>query len=89
MSSGAPLTLHRRRMVAADDRLALRQRINSQLIDWCTERHLHSKHQATRDRLAKLAGDAFDRAYVSEMGAGHQKAVADFTANQATARTVK
>jgi len=41
---------------------------------------LDAKHQATRDRLAKLSGDAFDRAYITEMVAGHQKAVSDFTA---------
>jgi len=40
---------------------------------------LDAKHQATRDRLAKLSGDAFDRAYVTEMVAGHKKAVTDFT----------
>ena len=36
------------------------------------------KHQATRDRLAKLSGAQFDTAYVREMVAGHKKAVAGF-----------
>jgi putative membrane protein len=38
-----------------------------------------AKHKATRDRLAKLSGVAFDRAYVSDMLADHRKDVAAFT----------
>jgi putative membrane protein len=37
-----------------------------------------SKHQATHDRLAKLSGAAFDRAYVRDMLTDHQKDVAAF-----------
>jgi putative membrane protein len=38
------------------------------------------KHQATHDQLMKLSGAEFDRAYMTDMVADHQKAVADFTA---------
>jgi putative membrane protein len=37
-----------------------------------------AKHQATIDRLSKLSGEAFDRAYVQEMLKDHQKDVAAF-----------
>jgi putative membrane protein len=37
-----------------------------------------SKHEATRARLEKLSGSAFDRAYVSDMLADHKKDVAEF-----------
>jgi putative membrane protein len=37
-----------------------------------------AKAKATRDRLAKLSGAAFDRAYMQDMVAGHRKAVAAF-----------
>jgi putative membrane protein len=33
---------------------------------------LDAKHQATRDKLAKLSGAEFDRAYMDEMVTGHQ-----------------
>jgi putative membrane protein len=36
------------------------------------------KDKATHDRLAKLSGPAFDRAYMQHMVAGHRKAVAAF-----------
>jgi putative membrane protein len=39
---------------------------------------LDSKHQATHERLARLSGSAFDRAYVSDMLADHKKDVAEF-----------
>jgi putative membrane protein len=39
---------------------------------------LDSKHQATHDRLAKLSGSAFDRAYVSDMLKDHQTDVSEF-----------
>jgi putative membrane protein len=43
-------------------------------ITWPTE--LDAKHKAVRDRLMKLSGDGFDRAYMQEMVAGHQKVAA-------------
>jgi putative membrane protein len=39
---------------------------------------LDAKHKATRDRLAKLSGAAFDKAYMTDMVADHQKDVAAF-----------
>jgi len=39
---------------------------------------LDAKHKATEDRLSKLSGAAFDRAYIQEMVADHKKDVADF-----------
>jgi putative membrane protein len=40
---------------------------------------LDAKHKATHERLAKLSGDAFDRAYVHDMLMDHRKDVAEFT----------
>jgi putative membrane protein len=37
-----------------------------------------AKAKATHDRLAKLSGPAFERAYMQDMVAGHRKAVAAF-----------
>jgi putative membrane protein len=37
-----------------------------------------AKAKATHDRLAKLSGQAFERAYVQDMVAGHRKAIAAF-----------
>src|SRR5215469_5545641 len=39
---------------------------------------LDAKNQATRDRLAKLSGDEFDRAYMSDMVKDHREDVAAF-----------
>jgi putative membrane protein len=39
---------------------------------------LDPKHKATRDRLSKLSGDAFDHAYMQEMVVDHRKAVNAF-----------
>jgi putative membrane protein len=39
---------------------------------------LGPKHKALRARLEKLSGEAFDRAYMNEMVAGHRKAVTAF-----------
>jgi putative membrane protein len=45
-----------------------------------------AKHKATHDRLEKLSGAAFDRAYVSDMLADHRKDVADFKHQAMTAK---
>jgi putative membrane protein len=45
-----------------------------------------AKHQATHDRLARLSGVTFDRAYVSDMLADHRKDVAAFK-REATSAT--
>src|SRR6266850_1151561 len=55
---------------AGDELKAIAQQKN---ITWPTE--LDAKHKAVRDRLMKLSGEAFDRAYMQEMVAGHQKVV--------------
>jgi len=39
---------------------------------------LDAKHKATEDRLSKLSGAAFDRAYIQEMVSDHKKDVTDF-----------
>jgi putative membrane protein len=40
---------------------------------------MSAEQGATRDRLDKLSGAEFDRAYISEMIAAHQKAIEAFT----------
>jgi putative membrane protein len=47
---------------------------------------LDAKHKATRDRLSKLSGDAFDKAYMTEMVADHNKDVAAFMRASKTAK---
>jgi len=37
-----------------------------------------AKHKATEERLSKMSGAAFDRAYIQEMVADHKKDVGDF-----------
>jgi putative membrane protein len=39
---------------------------------------LDAEHKATADRLSKLEGDAFDKAYSAEMLKDHKKDVAEF-----------
>lgn len=39
---------------------------------------LNAKDKAEKDRLSKLSGDAFDRAYINHMVMDHKKDVADF-----------
>ena len=39
---------------------------------------LDAKHKATRDRLSKLSGAAFDKAYMADMVADHNADVAEF-----------
>ena len=40
---------------------------------------LDAKHKAMHDKMSKMKGDAFDRAYMSHMVTAHQQAVALFT----------
>ena len=47
---------------------------------------LDAKHKAARDRLSKLTGDAFDKAYMTDMVADHNKDVAAFTRASKTAK---
>jgi putative membrane protein len=39
---------------------------------------LNAKDKALKDRLSKLSGDAFDRAYINHMVMDHKQDVADF-----------
>jgi putative membrane protein len=47
---------------------------------------LDAKHKATRDRLAKLSGEAFDKAYMRDMVADHNQDVAEFQREAKTAK---
>ena len=57
---------------------------NSELKQWAQKNNitlpteLDAKHKATRDRLAKLSGAAFDKAYMHDMLIDHQQDVAAF-----------
>ena len=57
---------------------------NDELKQWAQEKKVtlpaatDAKHKATRDRLAKLSGDAFDKAYMRDMVMDHQHDVAAF-----------
>ena len=45
-----------------------------------------AKHKATQERLSKLSGDAFDKAYMAEMLKDHKKDVADFQKESTTGK---
>jgi len=45
-----------------------------------------AKHKATKDRLSKLSGSQFDKAYMSDMLKDHKKDVADFQRESNTGR---
>jgi putative membrane protein len=57
---------------------------NDELKKLASEKHitipneLDSKHKGTVDKLSKLTGDAFDKAFTQEMMNGHKKAVSTF-----------
>jgi putative membrane protein len=57
---------------------------NDELKQWAQQKRvtlptaIDQKHRATHDRLAKLSGDAFDKAYMSDMVADHRHDVAAF-----------
>src|SRR2546423_354224 len=57
---------------------------NDELKSWAQQKNvtlpseLDAKHKAERDRLAKLSGDAFDKAYMRLMVADHTHDVAAF-----------
>jgi putative membrane protein len=57
---------------------------NEELKQWAQQKKVtlptetDAKHKATRDRLAKLSGDAFDKAYMRDMVTDHQQDVAAF-----------
>jgi putative membrane protein len=47
---------------------------------------LDPTHQAAHDKYARLSGGEFDRAYMQDMVADHQKAVAEFTTEANTGK---
>jgi putative membrane protein len=57
---------------------------NDELKQWASENNitlptqLDAKHKALRDRLSKLNGDAFDKAYMRAMLSDHKEDVAKF-----------
>jgi putative membrane protein len=65
---------------------------NDELKSWAQQKNvtlpseLDAKHKATRDRLAKLSGDAFDKAYMKEMVSDHTHDVAAFKRESTTAK---
>lgn len=48
--------------------------------------HLSAKDEATKERLAKLSGDQFDKAYVRDMVKDHKADVAAFRTESSTGR---
>jgi putative membrane protein len=65
---------------------------NSELKNWASQKNvtlpnaLDAKHQAEHDRLEKLSGAAFDRAYMASMVADHNKDVAAFMRESKSAK---
>ena len=57
---------------------------NDELKQWASSKNvtlpteLDAKHKATADRLSKLSGDAFDKAYMHDMVRDHEEDVAAF-----------
>jgi len=75
------------------DRMATdHAKANDELKSWAEQKNvtlpseLDAKHKATRDRLAKLSGDAFDKAYMKEMVADHTHDVAAFKRESTAAK---
>jgi putative membrane protein len=48
--------------------------------------HLNAKDEATKERLSKLSGDQFDKAYMRDMVRDHKADVAAFRTESATGR---
>src|SRR3954467_15601540 len=65
---------------------------NDELKQWAQQKNvtlpteLDAKHKATRDRLTKLSGDAFDKAYMHEMVMDHTHDVAAFKRESTAAK---
>jgi putative membrane protein len=65
---------------------------NDELKQWAQQKKvtlptaIDAKHKATRDRLAKLSGAAFDKAYMSDMLKDHQHDVAAFKREAASGK---
>ena len=64
---------------------------NDELKQWADQNkvtvptELDAKHKAMHDRLAKLSGDAFDKAYMRDMVTDHKADVAKFRSESKTA----
>ena len=64
---------------------------NDELKQWASQNNvtlptqLDAKHKATKDRLSKLSGAAFDKAYMKDMVADHKQDVAKFRSESKTA----
>jgi putative membrane protein len=74
-----------------DDHGKARDELDSILKD-ANETHeakLDAKHQSLHDKLAKLSGDAFDKAYVGAMVKGHTEALATFKKEEKSAKDSK
>jgi putative membrane protein len=52
-------------------------------------KELDNKHQQLRDRLAKLSGAEFDRAYMNEMVKDHRRDVAAFKKHMQTSKDLE
>ena len=65
---------------------------NDELKQWAQQKNitlpteLDAKHKATRDKLAKLSGDAFDKAYMHEMLTDHREDVSAFKRESTSAK---
>jgi putative membrane protein len=65
---------------------------NDELKSWAQQKNvtlpteLDAKHKALRDRLAKLSGEAFDKAYMREMVSDHMHDVAAFKRESTAAK---
>jgi putative membrane protein len=65
---------------------------NDELKSWASQKsvnlptELDAKHKAEHEKLEKLSGDAFDRAYMSSMVADHNKDVAEFQKQSKSAK---
>jgi putative membrane protein len=62
----------------------LKQLASSKGVD--VPKDLNAKHKATRERLAKLSGAEFDKAYMKDMVQDHQKDVSEFRAESNKAK---
>ena len=47
---------------------------------------VNAKHQATIDKLSKMSGESFDKAYAKQMVQDHKKTVADFESAQSNVK---
>ena len=65
---------------------------NDELKSWASANNvtlptdMGAQHKAMQDRLTKLSGDAFDRAYMAHMVTAHGRAVSSFQRASKTAR---